>query len=263
MHADPWRAAHAGREPRRRHVAGRHQDQAPHARLIRPGVVYVDELIDRYLAAQEAQRHHPVILTGLFVLDLLTIHPFVDGNGRITRAVSNALPQDAGYDVTRDVSWETPIARSSDAYDAALLASTARWHEARHDPRPWLRYLVGLVARSYDSFTVLTTATRSGGNKHDRVRDDVLRHAPATSHIADVRSALPGVSDPTIRLGLNQLRDAGLVDVDSVGRTATWTRSSRRGDEPSRSAGPTSSGHAPLSDPHTSHAHRAPSARCR
>lgn len=185
---------------------------------------YVEELIARYLSAQAAGRHHPVIVTGLFVLDLLTIHPFIDGNGRVTRALTNALLQDAGYDVTRYVSLETAIARSADAYYAALLASTEHWHDARHDPWPWLRYFVGLLARSYEDFTALASNARSGGSKQDRVRDYVLNHAPRTFQIADVRAALPGLSDQTIRLALKTLKDAGQIDADSVGRGATWTK---------------------------------------
>lgn len=188
--------------------------------------LYLDELIVRYLGAKDSGRHHPVIVTGLFVLDLLTIHPFIDGNGRITRALTNALLRDAGYDVTRYVSLETSIARSSDAYYAALLASTGRWHDGRHDPWPWLRYFVGLVARSYDDFTALTSNARAGGSKQDRVRDYVLKHAPTTFQIADIRAALPGVSDQTIRLALNHLKADGQVEADSVGRGATWTRRS-------------------------------------
>jgi len=185
---------------------------------------YVEELIARYLSAQAAGRHHPVIVTGLFVLDLLTIHPFIDGSGRVTRALTNALLQDAGYDVTRYVSLETAIARSADAYYAALLASTERWHEARHDPWPWLRYFVGLLARSYEDFAALASNARSGVTKQDRVRDYVLNHAPRTFQIADVRAALPGLSDQTIRLALKTLKDAGRVEADSVGRGATWTK---------------------------------------
>ena len=69
-----------------------------------------------------------------------------------------------------------------------------------------------------------TAAARSGGSKQDRVRDYVLHHAPRTFQIADIRAALPGVSDQTIRLALGPLKDAGLVEADSVGRGATWTR---------------------------------------
>ena len=187
---------------------------------------YVEGLIARYLAAQDAGRHHPVIVTGLFALDLLTIYPFIDGNGRITRALTNALLQEAGYDVTRYVSLEASIAGSPDAYYAALLSSTERWHDAKHDPWPWLRYFVGLVAGSYDDFATLTAHARSGGSKQDRVRDYVLNHAPKTFQIADVRAALPGVSDQTIRLALSQVKSEGQVEPDSVGRGATWTRRS-------------------------------------
>lgn len=185
---------------------------------------YLDELIARYRTAQEAERHHPVILVGLFVLDFLTIHPFMDGNGRIARALTNALLQDAGYDVIRYVSLETAIAKSADEYYAALLSSTEGWHDGEHDPWPWLRYFVRLTAGSYTEFATLTDRARAGGSKQGRVREYVLNHAPATFQIADIRAALPGVSDPTIRLALKEMKAQGLVEPESVGRGATWTR---------------------------------------
>ncbi|WP_341256970.1 Fic family protein [Gordonia malaquae] len=155
---------------------------------------------------------------------MLTIHPFIDGNGRIARALTNALLHDAGYDVTRYVSLEVSIAKSVDGYYASLLASTAGWHDAEHDPWPWLRYFIGLVSATYAEFAAVTGAARSSGSKQERVREYVLSHAPSMFQIADARTALPGVSDQTIRIALNALRSEGLVEVDSVGRGATWTR---------------------------------------
>lgn len=185
---------------------------------------YMEELVDRYMVAAEADRHHPVLLVGLFVLDLLTIHPFIDGNGRIARALTNGLLQDGGYEVTRYVSLESSIAESADAYYDALKGSTVGWHDGEHDPWPWLRYFVRVVRGSYDEFQRVTTSARTAGSKQERVRMYVLRHAPSMFRIADIRTALPGISDATIRLALDDLRSDGLVEADGTGRGASWQR---------------------------------------
>jgi len=150
------------------------------------------DLLHRYSEALEARRHHPVLLTGLLVLDLLTIHPFEDGNGRVVRALTNALLDDAGYGVGRYVSIEQLIAESADGYYASLLASTEGWHERTHDPWPWLGYFVGVLARGYSRFEQRAASNRTSGTKQDRVRGYVLEHAAPVFRIANVRAALPG-----------------------------------------------------------------------
>lgn len=185
------------------------------------------ELLERYTGAMAERRHPPVLLIGLFVLDLLTIHPFADGNGRVVRALTNALLDDAGYLVGRYVSVEQLIAESADRYYAALLESTHGWHDQQNDPWPWLSYFVVTMAHAYDRFEQRATTERSSGTKQDRVREYVLEHAPQLFRIADVRLALPGVSDPTIRLTLDQLKRDGLVYPDGRGRSAVWVKAGR------------------------------------
>ena len=186
--------------------------------------VFVDELVRRYSVAIREDRHHPVLLVGLFVLDLLTIHPFLDGNGRIARALTNVLLEDSGYEVTRYVSLESSIADSADEYYDALLGSTTGWHEGTQDPWPWLRYFVGVVRGTYEEFQRVTDAARIAGSKKERVQLYVRDHAPASFRMADIRASLPGVSDATIRNALDALRAAGVVEVDGTGRNATWNR---------------------------------------
>jgi Fic family protein len=185
---------------------------------------YVHELVDRYRAELAAGRHHPVLLVGLFVLDLLVIHPFEDGNGRVARAVTNALLADAGYGVVRFVSLEQAIADSADRYYQALLESTHGWHTDDVDPWPWLAYFVGLLAGAYEVFGRRAASSRNAGSKQERVKQYVTRHAPAIFRLADVRTALPGVSDQTIRLVLDRLRREGLIAADGVGRATLWRR---------------------------------------
>lgn len=185
---------------------------------------FLGELVSSYRHERERDAHHPLLLVGLFVLDLLVIHPFDDGNGRVARILTNALLADAGYGVARYVSVEQLVADSSHDYYATLLASTHGWHEAQHDPWPWLGYFVATVARAYELFGQRAASGQGSGGKRDRVRSYVLDQAPATFVIADVRSALPGISDGTIRNALDDLRREGRISSDGTGRGASWSR---------------------------------------
>jgi Fic family protein len=184
----------------------------------------VAELVDRFNAAVLRGAHHPVLLIGLFAFDLSVIHPFEDGNGRVARVMTNGLLTESGYGVVRYISLEQLIADTADAYYQSLSDSTHRWHEGHGDPWPWLAYFVNTLAHAYETFEERAAADRKPGSKQARVRDFVLRHAPPVFRFADVRQALPGVSDQTIRIVLEQLRAEGLISVDGVGRAAVWAR---------------------------------------
>lgn len=176
------------------------------------------------LSTIESGLERASVLVGLAVLDLLVIHPFEDGNGRVARIVTNALLSDCSYGVARYISLEQLVADSTDDYYAALLVSTQGWHDGQHDPWPWLTYFVQQLGRAYDLFGERAASGMSRSSKRDRVKRYVMQQAPARFRIADVRTSLPGISDGTIRNGLDDLRREGKVDVDGPGRCATWTR---------------------------------------
>ncbi|MGH7642284.1 MAG: Fic family protein [Candidatus Dormibacteria bacterium] len=212
-------------------LVDRHADGTSTVRLVptshRETPFIMSELIDRYRREREAGRHHRALLVGLFALDFLTIHPFVDGNGRHSRLLSTRLLSEAGYGVGRYVSLEGLIYRRRDAYYDALAASTAGWQDGTHDPWPWLRFFVEVVADAYETFAARAADHRSGITKQDRVRNYVLNHPGESFEIADIRRAVPAVSDQTVRLVLRELKNEGVVRTSGVGRGTKWVRAGR------------------------------------
>lgn len=186
---------------------------------------FMEELVARSIAAFEAGTSHPLIIISAFVLDFLCIHPFGDGNGRTARLMTTYLLERHGYTVSRYVSLEQLIYDEKDGYYASLASSTMGWSAGgAHDLWPWALYLLGRIEAAYERLGARIAAGASGGGKQDRVRDFVLLHAPATFTIADIRRAIPGVSDNTIRLVLTELKKLGEIANDGVGRGAEWHR---------------------------------------
>ena len=103
------------------------------------------------------------------------------------------------------------VAESADAYYQALLESTHGWHDGAADPWPWLSYFSNIIAAAYAVFADRAASAKTPGTKQQRIREHILRHAPARFRLADIRTAVPGVSDQTIRLVLEQLKNEGKV----------------------------------------------------
>jgi Fic family protein len=187
-------------------------------------------LVDAFADAVAHQAAHPLLLVGAFVLDFLAIHPVADGNGRLARLLTTHLLLQQGYQVMRYASVEQRMFDTKNAYYAALYESQRNWHEAEHSVWPWIEYLASTLASAYDDFEARVAARRNLAvlSKQGRVREYVLHHAPQVFRLRDVRAALPGISDPTIRLVLRQLHDAGTIEIDESagahGPQAAWSR---------------------------------------
>lgn len=209
-------------------VVDRRPDDSTAARFVPVSATetefYLSELVDRTNATLDGG-HHPLLVLAAFSLDLSCIHPFADGNGRVTRLATGYLLQHCGYGVGRYVSLEQLIFETKDDYYDALAASTTGWFDdGRHDMWPWARYLLDRLLTAYKLFEARIAAGTSGGTKQDRIRDFVLLHGPANFTIADIRRAIPGVSDNTIRIVLAELKEARRIEPSGTGRGATWHR---------------------------------------
>jgi len=171
---------------------------------------------------QVIEKHEPLIIIPLTILDFLCIHPFRDGNGRVARLLTLLLLYHFDYQVSRYISLERIFEESKEIYYETLEASSQRWHEGEHDVMPWLNYSWGVLLRAYDEFAERVGSIQSGkGTKTELIRQAVNRRIQPFS-ISDIEGDCPGVSRDMVRLVLRQLRDEGSIESTGRGRGAKW-----------------------------------------
>jgi Fic family protein len=182
------------------------------------------ELITRWNGALEEQRLHPLLALGAFNLDFLCIHPFRDGNGRVSRLLLLLLLQGyhLGYEVGRYVSLERIIEQSKDRYYETLEQSSQGWHEGRHDPWPYLNYLLYILRTAYRELEDRSGQIKAPRGEKGEVVSDAIRRMGGDFSVADLQRECPGVSLDMIRHVLKRLRQTGEVECLGRGRTATW-----------------------------------------
>ena len=191
----------------------------------------VGALCATYNEAYRAQACDPALLAARFTLDFVSIHPFNDGNGRMSRLLTVLLLERAGYSVARFVSLERMIEKSKDQYYEALAQSSAGWIDGTNDEAPFVRYLLGVVLASYRRLEETLGSARGEGRRPaaiDRVRR-VFDAAPGKVTKAMVLSECPDLSEVTVKRALAELLAAGEVTkVDSGPRTG-YVRRDRPG----------------------------------
>ena len=184
----------------------------------------MDDLASGYHAVMAGGQVDSLIAVPAFVLDFLCIHPFSDGNGRLSRILNLMLLYQTGCDVGRYISLEKIIEDSKETYYEALEASSEGWHEGRHDMVPWLQYSHGVLIAAYMEFEHRVGQLGTGRGAKREMVIDCIRHLPVTFRYADVERACPGVSRPTIVRVLGELRNRGEIRCAKGGRDATWER---------------------------------------
>lgn len=181
----------------------------------------MQDLIDNYRRARNDGVTQLLIIP-LFILDFLCIHPFRDGNGRVSRLLTNLLLYRARYEVGRYISLDRRFLQTREGYYSTLEASSQGWHENEHDPMPWVRYFWGVLLSAYKEFEERVGNIELGsGSKTKRVRDAVKRKiTPFKS--AELKNELPDISPETIRNALREMQKEGLVRSEGRGPGARW-----------------------------------------
>ena len=183
----------------------------------------MQKLCDGFDAAIHDPNLDPLVLIPMFILDFLCIHPFNDGNGRMSRLLTLLLLYRAGYIVGKYISIEKMIADSKETYYEVLQDSSYDWHEGENDYAPFVRYMLGVVVAAYREFEsrveLLTNAKLS---KADRVKEIIRNHIGPISK-AEICALCPDISEITIERAIIELKNAGDILKISGGRYTKYT----------------------------------------
>jgi Fic family protein len=165
-----------------------------------------------------------LVAVACLVLDFLCIHPFRDGNGRVSRLLTVLTLYHHGIEVGRYISLERLIEESKEDYYAVLQASSTGWHEGKHDLLPWLNYFLAVVRRAYSQFEERVGEVKSPRGAKTALIETAILGFVGEFGLSDVERVCPGVSRDMVRRVLQKMQRAGKIECLGKGRTAKWRK---------------------------------------
>ena len=169
----------------------------------------------------DEQRVPALLVVATFVLDLLCIHPFRDGNGRVSRLAATLLLQSHGFQVARYISLERLVEESKDQYYRALAECSQGWHEGRNAVVPWWNYFLDVLRRAYDELDLQMGSVEARPAKGDLVRQTILTQVEQFT-LGDLAAQVPVASPQLIKKVLAEMKQQGKVRLLGRGRGARW-----------------------------------------
>jgi Fic/DOC family len=185
------------------------------------------KLVGIYNDSIAEQRVPPLVLLSAFNLDFLCIHPFRDGNGRVSRLLLLLQSYHLGFEVGRYISLERLIEQNKERYYETLEQSSYRWHEGKHDPWPYINYVFFIIKTAYREFESRLGQLQSPrGEKTDLVLRAIDR-TRSGFRVAELQNECPNVSVDMIRRVLKNLRIRKQVECLGRGQNARWRKTDK------------------------------------
>ena len=165
----------------------------------------------------------PLIAIPTFIHDFLCIHPFNDGNGRMSRLLTTLLLYRNGFYVGKYISLEAKIAKNKDLYYDALNQAQHGWHDGMEDAVPFIKYLLGTILAAYKDFEERFALVETKISALEMVRRATMNKIGRFSK-QDIRELCPSLSDSSIEGALRKLIELGEVKREGSGRTTCYYR---------------------------------------
>lgn len=183
----------------------------------------LDRICEEYNRVIGNAELEPLIAIPVFIHDFLCIHPFNDGNGRMSRLLTTLLLYRSGFYVGKYISLEAKIAKHKDLYYDALSASQNGWHEGSDDPVPFIKYLLGTILAAYRDFEDRFALVEVKRSALDMVRL-ATQYKIGRFTKQDIRELCPSLSISSIEGSLRKLVDNGEIKREGKGKSTFYYR---------------------------------------
>ena len=184
----------------------------------------LDRICEEYNRVIGNMEVEPLIAIAVFIHDFLCIHPFNDGNGRMSRLLTTLLLYRNGFYVGRYISLEAKIAKNKDLYYDALGQAQVGWHEGSEDSVPFIKYLLGTILAAYkdfaDRFALVETKLPALETVRRATMDRVGRFTKQ-----DIRELCPSLSVSSVEGALRKLVASGELTREGAGKKTRYYRS--------------------------------------
>ena len=183
----------------------------------------IEKMCESFNRETDACEIDPLILIPAFIVDFLCVHPFNDGNGRMSRLLTTLLLYRAGYVVGKYVSLESKIEKTKESYYKALEKSDINWNREENDITPFIKYILGTVLAAYRDFEQRVILVEDKSSAIDLVRNAVNNTIGKFTK-SDIMGLVPSVGKTSVENSLKILIEEGVIGRDGKGKATFYFR---------------------------------------
>ena len=183
----------------------------------------IEKMCESFNRETDACEIDPLILIPAFIVDFLCVHPFNDGNGRMSRLLTTLLLYRAGYVVGKYVSLESKIEKTKESYYKALGKSDINWNIEENDLTPFIKYILGTVLAAYRDFEQRVILVEDKASAIDLVRNAVNNTIGKFTK-SDIMELVPSVGKTSVENSLKILIEEGVIGRDGKGKATFYFR---------------------------------------
>ena len=185
--------------------------------------IAIESLCAEYDKALNEYNVDPLLVIPVFIHDFLCIHPFNDGNGRMSRLLTTLLLYRSGFVVGKYIPLEKKISDTKMEYYDALEESSVGWHEETHDDTPFVRYLLGTILAAYRDFEDRVNMVSEKLSAKDMVVRAVNQKLGTFTKI-DIMELCPEIGSSSVESSLKELCEEGKIEKRGGGRSTYYVR---------------------------------------